>query len=216
PAILELAKQFADSGYQITPTFASTGKLYTQILHGAPFDIFLAADQKHPQMLVQQAIAEDQFTYARGQLMLVGSSTSQPLLNNSFTRLAIANPRLAPYGAAAQELFRDMLITHQVRSKLVIGDNVGQAMAIFATGNADIALVARSLGEQLSADVPRWLVPPDRHSPINQDAVRLLKQPKKRPMKQSTKQPGNPAAAAFMAFLKSAEAQATIRSFGYL
>lgn len=204
PVMMELVNQFSDSGYQVTPTFASTGKLYTQIKHGAPYTVFLAADQQHPHMLVASSLAEDQFTYATGQLVLVGSHSQQALQNNTFTRLAIANPKLAPYGVAAEQLLAQLGISEQVSGKLVLADNIGQAMAFFATGNSDLALVARSLIQHVPAHTPQWLVPDSLHSPIRQDAVRLIHNR------------DNPAADAFMAFLKSAEAQATIRSFGYL
>lgn len=226
--LIAAATNFADAGAEIvrafeahsphraTITFGSTGKLYAQIMAGAPFDIFLAADQARPQKLVdaRRVSAGARFTYAIGGLALWSADENWPpaaslatvLRAPRATKIAIANPALAPYGLAAEETLRALGLWPAMQPRIVMGENVGQAFALVATGNAPLGFVARS---QLSSKQAKrlggrhWLVPNSLHKPIRQDGVRL-----KRDV-------DNPAAKDFQAFLQSAAAGAILQRFGY-
>lgn len=211
-AVETLAADFEQqTGHRVTVTVGSTGKLYAQILHGAPFDVFLAADQERPRLLVEQALAVEgsQRTYAIGRLVLwspdpgvaVGADT---LRDGSFRRLAIANPDLAPYGAAARETLRELGLWESLRPKIVLGENVGQAFAMAASGNAELGFVslASVLSPRHGRDGSYWEVPEHFHTPIRQDSV-LLERAR-----------DNPAARDFHEFLNTPVALKTIESFG--
>ncbi len=201
-----LAKQFeTDTRHHLTAAVGSTGKLYGQIVHGAPFDLFLSADQTRPALLVERGLGRDSFTYASGQLVLAGASGPQLLTSGTFKRLAIANPKLAPYGRAAMETLTHLNVAGKTRPKLVFAENVGQAVAMYATGNADLALIARGQLQQLPPPKQQgWPVPNSYHQPVHQDAL-LLKRGY-----------DNPAAVAFISYLKSDTAIRIIRQYGYL
>ena len=200
-----------ESGHRVTVTVGSTGKLYAQILHGAPFDLFLAADQERPRLLVEQGLAveDSRRTYAIGRLVLwspdpgvaVGADT---LRDGSFRRLAIANPDLAPYGAAARETLRELGLWESLRPKIVLGENVGQAFAMAASGNAELGFVslASVLSQRHGRDGSYWEVPEHFHTPIRQDSV-LLERAR-----------DNPAARDFHEFLNTPVALKTVESFG--
>lgn len=213
-AVEALAADFEErTGHRVTVTVGSTGKLYAQILHGAPFDVFLAADQERPRLLVERGLAveDSQRTYAIGRLVLWSSdptleASAETLRAGSFRRLAIANPDLAPYGAAARGLLRELGLWESLRSKIVVGENVGQSFAMAASGNAELGFIALS-----SIRSPRneregryWEIPEHLHTPIRQDAVLL------------DRAGGNTAARAFHLFLSSPEALGTIESFGFV
>ena len=201
------------TGHRVTVTVGSTGKLYAQILHGAPFDLFLAADQERPRLLVEQGLAveDSRRTYAIGRLVLwspdpgvaVGADT---LRDGSFRRLAIANPDLAPYGAAARETLRELGLWESLRPKIVLGENVGQAFAMAASGNAELGFV--SLASVLSPRNERegsyWEIPEHLHTPIRQDSVLL------------DRARDNPAARDFHEFLDTPVALKTLESFGFV
>ena len=201
------------TGHRVTVTVGSTGKLYAQILHGAPFDLFLAADQERPRLLVEQGLAveDSQRTYAIGRLVLwspdpgvaVGADT---LRDGSFRRLAIANPDLAPYGAAARETVRELGLWESLRPKIVLGENVGQAFAMAASGNAELGFVslASVLSPRHGRDGSYWEVPEHFHTPIRQDSV-LLERAR-----------DNPAARDFHEFLDTPVALKTLESFGFV
>ena len=206
-----LASSFqAQSGHKAILIFGSTGKLYTQILHGAPFDVFLAADQKRPQKAQAEglAIAGSRFTYATGKIVLYSTNPDLVdeggnILNGTkFFKLAIANPKTAPYGAAAIEAMTKLGVYNKVKNKIVKGDSIAQTYQFIMTGNAQLGFVALS---QVIFDKngSKWLVPADLYAPIRQDAA-LLKRGGE-----------NAAAKAFLAFLKSNEAHAIIKRFGY-
>ena len=214
-AIETLAAEFEqDSGHRVTVTVGSTGKLYAQILHGAPYDLFLAADQERPRLLVEQglAAADSRTTYAVGRLVLwrpapeAFTDAAAVLREGAFRRLAIANPDLAPYGAAARDTLRELGLWEGLRSKIVVGENVGQAFAMAASGNAELGFVALSsvLSARTTQPGSRWEVPPHFHAPIRQDAVLL------------DRARDNPAAHDFLRFLGSPRARESIASFGYL
>ncbi len=213
-AIETLAAEFErESGHQVTVTVGSTGKLYAQILHGAPFDQFLAADQERPRLLVEQGLAveDSRQTYAVGRLVLWSSdrtveASAETLRAGSFRRLALANPDLAPYGAAARDTLRELGLWDELRPKIVVGENVGHTFAMIASGNAEFGFVALAsvLNPRDGYAGSFWEVPADLHTPIRQDAV-LLERGK-----------GNAAARDFHVFLSSPRALRTIESFGFL
>ena len=210
-----LESDFEQAGdHTLTVTTGSTGKLYAQIRHGAPFDMLLAADQHRPKLLEAEshAVAGSRFTYAVGRLTLwspdaehVSVDGSATLRAGSFRKLAMANPDLAPYGAAARETLTALGLLDALQPRMVMGENIGQAHALVATGNADLGFVALSyvLSPRNKPPGSRWDVPEYLYTPIRQDAV-LLK-----------RGAGNAAARAFVEFLKTDEARAVIENFGY-
>ena len=202
-----------ESGRRVTVTVGSTGKLYAQILHGAPFDVFLAADQERPRLLVEQglAVGGSRLTYAIGRLVLWSPDPdvepdAAALREGAFRRLAVANPDLAPYGAAARETLRALGLWNELRPKIVAGENVGQAFAMVVSGNAEFGFVALSsvLSRRNEHGGNYWEVPAELHTPIRQDAVLL------------TRGAANPAARALFSYLSSPSALATIESFGFV
>ncbi|MEQ8557261.1 MAG: molybdate ABC transporter substrate-binding protein [Henriciella sp.] len=204
----------ASTGYEISVASGSTGQLYTQITNGAPFDILLAADQIRPEMLQQNgnAVAATRFTYAIGKLVLWsadGQTFEQDgeavLREGDFRALAIANPDLAPYGTAAMEVIGALGLAGQLQDKIVRGENVGQALAIVTSGNAELGFVALSQiaspGRPLGGSY--WQPPQSLHSPIRQDAILLERASE------------NEAARGFIDYLKTEEARETIAAYGY-
>lgn len=210
-----LASRFeAASGNEVTIVLGSTGKLYAQIAHGAPFDVLLAADAERPRRLAEDGLGapETRFTYAIGRLVLwstdpeaIGPDGRAALETGGFRHLAIANPELAPYGAAAREVLQNLGVWNEVEPKLVRGESIGQTFQLVATGNAELGLVALAQlsgpGEEIAGS--RWDVPADLHTPIRQDAILL------------SRAASNETARAFLAFLRSPEAQGVIERFGY-
>lgn len=199
------------TGHKATLAFGSSGAFYTQIIQGAPFDIFLSADAERPVRAEKDgfAVPGTRFTYAVGQLVLYSATpglvdgSGAVLKSGKFDKVAIADPATAPYGAAAIETMQKLGVYAAIKPKLVTGSSIAQAYQFTATGAAQLGFVARS---QVIA-VPggsRWLVPARLHAPIDQQAV-LLKTGAR-----------NPAAAAFVRYLKSRPALAIIRRFGYM
>ncbi len=202
------------TGHEIRLTAGASGKLYAQIRNGAPFHVLLSADEKVPAMLEAEglAVAGTRFTYAAGRLVLwsrdpgrIAGDGAALLREGSFRHLAMANPELAPYGAAAREALQALGLWESLSGRIVMGQNVGQAHAMAATGNAELGLVALSalVGPRATTMGSRWEVPRSLHAPIRQDAV-LLDAGR-----------DNPAAVAFLAFLKSAEGRRIAADFGY-
>ncbi len=202
-----------DTGHTASLSFGSSGKFYTQIKNGAPFQIFLSADDDKPAKLEQEGmtVPGTRFTYAIGQLALWSAkdgyvdSKGEVLQKGRFAHLAIANPALAPYGQAAVETMTKLGLTASVQPKLVQGENIAQTWQFIATGNAELGFVALS---QVMEDGKlkagsAWLVPADMHTPIRQDAVQL------------SNSKGNAAAEALMKYLKSDKARAIIKAYGY-
>ncbi len=198
--------------HHITLTAGSTGKLYAQIINGAPFDLLLAADSERPRLLEKSgnAVAGTRTVYAVGRLTLWSpDSDSSPsrdtLEKGAFRSLAIANPKLAPYGVAAKQTLQSLGLWESLRHKIVMGENVGQTHAMVATHNVEFGLVALSYVRSPRNDQPgsRWDIPADLHEPIYQEAVLLSHGAE------------NVAARAFLEFLTSEFARATIMSFGY-
>lgn len=203
-----------ESGKRLTFVAGSTGKLHAQIVNGAPFDAFLSADRASPERLEREgrAVAGSRFTYATGRLTLwsrepglVGQDGAATLRQGKFRLLAMSNPALAPYGEAAKQTLGRLGLWQRFQGRIVMGETVGQAHALVASGNAELGFVA--LSSVLSPRNPtrgsRWDVPSGLHAPIRQDAVLL------------TRASGNPAARAFLAFLRGEKARAVIRTYGY-
>lgn len=192
---------------------ASTGKLYAQIRNGAPFDVLLAADNTTAQRLVDEAMAvrASLYDYASGQLVLwsrdptLAVDGERALREHQFHKFAIANPELAPYGAAARAALQHIGRWDTLKSHLVLGENVGQATQFVLSGNAEAGLLPRSLVMQAQKQVggASWRIPPDWYPPIIQSAV-LLKHGS-----------DNPAAIGFLKYLRSDAARAIITTHGY-
>ena len=193
--------------------FGPTGGLYTQIKHGAPFEVFLAADDSTPARLETEGeiLAGSRFTYAIGKLVLWSASAGyvdaqgEVLRRNEFNHLSIGNPKTAPYGLAATQVLARLGLSEAVKPKLVEGTNITQAYQFVATGNAELGFVALSQvfkDGQISGG-SAWIVPEDMYEPIRQDAVIL------------NKGKDNPAAAALVDYLKGPKAAAVIKSYGY-
>ncbi len=203
-----------ETGHRLRIVSGSTGKLYAQIKQAAPYDVFLAADARRPQLLVQegQAVSGSRFTYAVGRLVLwsadaslVSGGAERTLKNAAFRHLAIANPKTAPYGRAAQEALAKLGLWETLRPRLVRGENIGQTFQFVVSGNAELGFVSLSQvhsGKFANAG-SRWAVPPDWHAPLLQDAVLLARAE------------DNPAAQALLRFLKSPAAKKRIAAFGY-
>lgn len=209
-----LADQYAHhSGHRIDLSVASTGKLYAQIHHGAPFDVLLAADDSTPKRLVDEGLAvrSSLYDYARGRLVLwsrdatLATDGERALRRHDFRKFAIANPALAPYGAAAHQVLQHVGRWDALQPRLVLGENVGQATQFVLSGNAEAGLLPRSLVLEAQRQVggSAWLVPADWHRPIVQSAV-LLDHGR-----------GNPAAIGFLEYLRDDTARRTIAAHGY-
>ncbi|NDZ12367.1 molybdate ABC transporter substrate-binding protein [Variovorax sp. WS11] len=201
------------TGHKAVLASGATGKFYAQIQSGAPFDVFLAADNETPAKLDKEGatVPGTRFTYATGKLVLWSAkpdlvdAKGEVLTSGQFAHIALAAPKLAPYGAAALETMTRLGVLARLEPKFVQGESIGQTFGFVSSGNAELGFVALSQvwenGKLKSGSA--WIVPAELHSPIRQDAV-LLARGK-----------DNAAAVALIAFLKSDAAKAVIRSFGY-
>lgn len=207
----EIATAFkARTGHSARLSFGASGQFYAQIRNGAPIGVFLSADRERPIAVETAGLAApgSRFTYAVGRLVLFSrtpglvDARGAILRTGRFRKLAIADPRLAPYGEAAMETIRGMGLETRLAPKLVQGGSVTQTYQFVQTGAAELGLVALSqvIGVKGGS---RWLVPAANHAPIEQQALLLAADA------------ANPAAQAFMTFLKSPEARAVIRRHGY-
>lgn len=211
--VKKIAELFqADTGHTIKASFGSTGKLYSQIAAGAPFDVLLAADDTTPEKIGKEGLGNpaSRFTYAIGTLVLWSKKpgfvdAKGHALQGKFDKLSIANPKLAPYGAAAQETLEGLGLWNGIKSRLVMGESISQTMQFADTGNADMAFIALSqtIKDGKTIDGSQWVVPKHLYNPIRQDAIILASAQDKE------------AAEAFMKYLKSPKAIAVIKSFGY-
>ena len=210
----QLAEDFArHSGHTLRVSSGATGKLYAQIVNGAPFEVFLSADSATPERLEKegQVVAGSRYTYAVGRLVLWSSQAGvvdaegKVLEGGAFRHLALANPKTAPYGAAAVEVLKARGLYERLQAKYVQGENIAQTHHFVASGNADLGFVALSQvwqDGQLTGG-SAWPVPADLHAPIRQDAA-LLKRGEQ-----------NSAARAFLDYLKSDAARRVISAYGY-
>jgi len=210
-AMNALAPRFEQvSGHRVVPVYGSTGKHFAQIVNGAPFDAFFAADARRPERLEQEgfAVPGSRFTYARGRLVLWSpradyvDGNGLVLGHENFRRLAIANPELAPYGAAAREVLEALGLWRQLAQRLVQGENVGQAFLFVRSGNAELGFIAWS---QLVSGVKPvegsfWMVPENLYNPVEQQALALT---------------DTEATHTFMSFIRGPEAAGIIREHGY-
>lgn len=207
----KLGRQFErETGHDVTLVFGSTGKLYAQILNGAPFDIFLAADAERPRLLEKQGkiITGTRHTYAVGRIVLWSADDTfvdpegTVLGRGQFHRLAIADPVLAPYGRAAREALIALGDWTRLKARIVRGKNISQVFQFVSTGNAELGIVAAS--QVLSDDGNRrgslWIIPESLYAPIEQQVVLLR---------------DRPAGRAFLSFLSGEAARAVIRANGY-
>lgn len=208
PVMEALAHDFESAtGHQVSASYGSTGKHYAQILNGAPFDAFLAADAERPALLEANGISVpgSRFTYAIGQLVLWAPGRSlredgQGVLEaGEFRFLAIANPVTAPYGRAADQVLRRLGLIGALQGRIVRGENVGQTFAFVQTGNAELGFLAMSQVIDDDSGEP-WVVPEALYEPIEQQAVLLNERE---------------AARAFLAFLRDEAALEVIRKMGY-
>ncbi len=210
----KIAAEFGkDTGHKAILAFGATGKFYAQVKNGAPFEVLLAADDETPARLEKegQAAAGSRFTYAIGKLVLwsaqagVVDARGEILKTGGFKHLAIANPKTAPYGAAAMSVLDKLNLQAALQPKLVQGENIAQTYQFVSTGNAQLGFVALSQvwqdGKITSGSA--WIVPASFHAPIRQDALILAKGA------------ANPAATALVGYLKSDKAKGIIQSFGY-
>jgi molybdate transport system substrate-binding protein len=206
----EIAQLFqGSSGHKAILSFGATGQFYTQITEGAPFQIFLSADQSTPKKLVDNgiAVADSLFTYAVGKLVLFSTNPTlvtgeQTLRDGKFNKIAIADPATAPYGAAAVETMKALGVYDKLAGKIVQGANIAQTFQFVDTGNAELGFVA--LSEVIARQGgSRWIVPANLYSAIRQDAVLLRSGA------------DNEAAKAFLAFMKGPEAAKVMGKYGY-
>jgi molybdate transport system substrate-binding protein len=202
-----------ETGHKATLAYGATGQFYAQIRNGAPFAVLLAGDTETPERLERDglAVAASRFTYAIGTLVLWSSrpgfvdDRGEVLRGGQFNKIALANPKISPYGAAAEQTLRAAGLLERLSGKIVEASNIAQAFQITSSGNAQLGFVALS---QVFVDgkIGRgsgWVIPSSMHAPIRQDAI-LLSVGK-----------DNTAAAALLAYLKSDKARAVIRAYGY-
>lgn len=214
----ELIREFEKTSvHQVKASYGSSGKIYAQIKHGAPFQLFFSADQEKPLALYNEGLATGKpFTYALGALALWSSNNEfnnqelKKLQAGEFNKLSLANPKLAPYGIAAMEVLEQLNLVESTRKKWIKGENIAQTYQFVSTGNADLGFVAlaqlfnkKGSNKQDSNKANYWPVPAKLHQAIRQDAV-LLKGGE-----------NNAAAKAFIQFIGNKQSQAIIASYGY-
>lgn len=212
--IQAIAKDFEkDTGHKLVAAFGATGQIYTQIKNGAPYEVFLSADDSTPAKLEQEGdtVKGSRFTYATGTLALWSAKegyvdgNGDVLKGDTFEHLSIANPKTAPYGLAATQVLAKLGLTDATKAKLVEGQSISQAYQFVSTGNAELGFVALSqiYKDGKVSNGSAWIVPAQLHDPIKQDAVIL------------NKGKDNVAAKALVEYLKGPKAAAVIKSFGY-
>lgn len=204
----QIADRFeAGTGHEVTIVSGATGRHYAQIVNGAPYDLFFAADAETPARLAQEGLSKGEpVTYAQGRLALWSHDAGMiddegaVLRSGMFRSLAIANPRLAPYGQAAVEVLQELALYDDLESRLVMGENIAQTFQFVDTANAQLGFVAYSQVLTSGQQGSWWLVPSTRHSPLTQDAVLLT---------------DHPVAREFLQFITQEEAVAFILESGY-
>ncbi len=213
PAFKDLAAEFEkSSGHTVQTTAGSSGKFYAQIKNGAPFEVFFSADDERPKLLEEEGLAVkgSRFTYAVGRLVLWSPDAAlvtgeDTLKSGKFKHLAIANPKTAPYGAAAMQTLTSLGLWEGLQPKLVMGENLGQTSGFLESGNAEVGFIALSqvLDDKLKGKGSRWDVPANLHEPLRQDCVLLAKGEK------------NAAAVSLMEFMHGPKARAIVERYGY-
>jgi len=200
----QFERENGGSAEGISITFGSSGKLYAQIVHGAPFDLFFSADAKHAVRLEQEglALAESRFTYALGQLVLwsADSAPERRLTSGDFEHLAIASPRVAPYGRAAREVLEAKGLWSTLESRLVYGEDIGKTFHFVENGAAELGFVPLSLVRRAPGRGESWLIPQTLYSPLEQQAVQLTR---------------HEDASHFLEFVRGEVARATLETQGY-
>jgi molybdate transport system substrate-binding protein len=212
--IQAIAKDFEkDTGHKLVASFGATGQFYAQIKNGAPFEVFLSADDTTPEKLENEGetVKGSRFTYAIGTLALWSPKAGyvddkgEVLKKNDYKHLSIANPKAAPYGLAATQVLAKLNLTEATKGKLVEGQNITQAFQFVSTGNAELGFVALSqiYKDGKVSNGSAWIVPANLHDPIKQDAVIL------------NKGKDNAAAKALVDYLKGPKAAEVVKSYGY-
>lgn len=209
----KIAAEFEkDTGHKVLSVSGSTGKFYAQIKNGAPFEVLLAADDETPRKLAAEgaAVPASQFTYAMGKLVLWSSKpdgvdrTGEVLKKGAFEHIALANPKLAPYGLAAEQTMKALGVYEALLPKFVLAENITQTLQFVSTGNAPLGFVALSqVLKDGKVEGSSWLVPAHLYQPIRQDAVLL------------SKGQGKPGAQALLQYIKGDKAKTVIQSYGY-
>jgi molybdate transport system substrate-binding protein len=206
------------SEHQIKASYGSSGKIYAQIKHGAPFQLFFSADQIKPLALYNEGLTTGKpFTYAFGALALWSSNVGfknkelQKLQSGEFNKLSLANPKLAPYGIAAMEVLEKLELVEATRKQWIQGENIAQTYQFVGTGNADLGFVALSqvINNQVINQSDYWPVPTKLYQPIRQDVVLLKNAGQLKDGKNNT------AAKDFLLFIHSEQGQSIIKSYGY-
>jgi molybdate transport system substrate-binding protein len=213
PPFREIAIEFErTTGHNVQVAAGSSGNFYSQIKNGAPFDVFFSADNERPKLLGEEGfgVKDSRFTYAIGRLVLWSPNADlikgeETLRFKQYKRLAMANPKTAPYGVAAMEAMQKLELWEGIQSQIVMGESLGQTMGFIESGNAQLGFVALSqvMDPKIKGKGSRWDVPNNLHEPIQQDVILL------------TKGKNNPAAKALMEFIGSPQAKAIIERYGY-
>ncbi len=213
PPFREIALEFEKStGHQLQVAGGSSGNFYSQIKNGAPFDVFFSADMDRPRLLEDEGfgVKDSRFTYAIGRLVLWSPNADlvkgeETLRSKTFKRLAIANPKTAPYGVAAMQAMQKLELWENLQPQIVMGESLGQTMGFIESGNAQLGFVALSqvLAPKIKGQGSRWDVPTHLHEPIRQDVILL------------TKGKDNPAAKALLEFIGGPQARKIIHYYGY-
>lgn len=198
-----------ETGHKVSASYGSTGKFYTQIVNGAPFEILLAADEEHPDKLMSAGFAEAQsdFVYAIGKLALWSpkegfiDSQGKVLSSAGFRHLSMASPQMAPYGAAAEQVLKKMELWKKLQDKIIYGENISQAHQFIASGNAELGFVSLSQVKEAKGSI--WVVSRDNYKPLKQKAA-LLKAGKDKKTAQL-----------FLKFIRTEKARRLIQEFGY-
>jgi len=213
PPFREIALEFEKStGHQLKVVGGSSGNFYTQIKNGAPFDVFFSADNERPKKLEDEGLGvkDTRFTYATGRLVLWSANADlikgeETVRSKNFKRLAMANPKTAPYGVAAMQTLQKLELWEGVQPHIVMGESIGQTMGFIESGNAQLGFVALSqiMDPKIKGKGSRWDVPTNLHEPIQQDVILL------------TKGKDNAGAKALLEFIAGPQSKTIIERYGY-
>lgn len=213
PPFREIATEFEHAtGHQLQVAGGSSGNFYSQIKNGAPFDVFFSADMERPKLLEDEGfgVKDTRFTYAIGRIVLWSSNADlikgeETLRSKKFKRLAIANPKTAPYGVAAMQTLQKLELWESLQPNIVMGESIGQTMGFIESGNAQLGFVAMSqiMDPKIKGQGSHWDVPTTLHDPIKQDVILL------------TKGKENAAAKALLEFMGGPKARKIIEHYGY-